>query len=85
MYRVYVHMAFPRSSKALIGGLMQTDFIIGGGPSVFLFTPQNAEALEHLQENVSADAQWLGNGLAVEWRYAADLVAALGSNGFSVS
>ena len=78
-------MAIPSLSKVLIGGLMQTDFVIDGGPTVFLFAPQNAEALEHLQENVSEDAQWLGNGLAVEWRYAADLVNALRSRGFSVS
>jgi len=63
---------------------MQTDFVVSGGPSVYLFRPTNEGALEHLQENVSEEAQWLGDGLCVEWRYAAELVTALRSEGFSV-
>jgi hypothetical protein len=64
---------------------MQTDFVISSGGSIFLFTATNADALKHLQDNVAEDAQWLGDSLAVEHRYAADLVAALQEQGFSVS
>jgi len=50
-----------------------------------LFTATNEDALTHLRENVSEESEWLGESLAVEHRYAADLAAALVENGFSVS
>ena len=64
---------------------MQTDFKVENHGTIFLFTPTNGAALEHLRENVSEESQWLGDSLAVEHRYAADLVAALRTNGFTVS
>lgn len=64
---------------------MQTDFVVDNHGTIFLFTPTNAAALEHLQENVADDAQWFGDALAVEHRYARDLAAALHSNGFTLS
>jgi len=64
---------------------VHSDFVVEGGGSVYLFIPTNEAALEHLQGNVSEEALWLGDGLAVEWRYAADLVNALQTDGFTVS
>jgi hypothetical protein len=64
---------------------MQTDFVVSGGGSIFLFTATNADALEHLRDNVSDEAQWLGDCLAVEHRYAVDLAASLQAEGFTVS
>jgi hypothetical protein len=64
---------------------MQTDFRVENHGTIFLFTATNTDALEHLRNNVSEEAQWLGNSLAVEHRYAVDLAAALQAEGFTVS
>ncbi len=45
--------------------------------SIFLFTPLTPAAEQWIAENVQPDAQWFGNALVVEWRYAAELAAAM--------
>jgi len=42
-----------------------------------LFEPLTVAAKQWIAENVQPDAQWFGNALAVEWRYAAELAAAM--------
>lgn len=44
------------------------------GDTVFLFRPITEAARQWIEENVQADAQWFGNGLAVEHRYVEDLI-----------
>ncbi len=61
-----------------------TDFEIENHGSLFLVRPTNPEAEQHLRDNVGEEAQWLGNALAVEHRYIADLAQALQDNGYSV-
>lgn len=62
------------------------DFYVEGnsGDTVFLVRPTTKEAQEHLRDNVDDEAQWFGNGLAVEHRYIGGLIEALWSAGFSV-
>lgn len=60
------------------------DFTIENHGSIFLVRPQNEPAREHLAENVQEDAQWFGDALVVEHRYARDLAAALEDNGYTV-
>jgi len=45
--------------------------------SIFLFTPLTPRATEWICANVQPNAQWLGNALVVEHRYAAELAAAM--------
>ena len=61
------------------------DFRVSGGGTVYLVTPQNEAAAEHLRSNVGDEARWLGKGLAVEHSYIGDLVDGLRQEGFTVS
>jgi hypothetical protein len=45
--------------------------------SIFLFTPVTPAAKQWICTNVQPDAQWFGESLVVEHRYAADLAAAM--------
>jgi hypothetical protein len=60
------------------------DYEISGGGTVYLITPLNDEAKQNLVDNVSDEAQWLGNSLAVEHRYIESLVEQLKSEGWTV-
>ena len=60
------------------------DARVEGHGTVYLVRPLTRSALAWLTEHTAEDAQWLGNGLAVEHRYVADLVAGLREHGFTV-
>ena len=61
-----------------------TDYTVENHGSLYLFRPMNVAANVHLHANVG-EAQWFGNALAVESRYARDLAAQLVDDGFTVS
>ena len=46
------------------------DVLIENAGTVFVFCPLTAAAKEWIDENVQPDAQWFGNALAVEHRFA---------------
>ncbi len=53
--------------------------------SIVLLIPQNMAEVEWLEANTDAeDYQWLGAALAVEWRYAADILSGVKDAGFPV-
>ena len=52
-------------------------------PSVYLITPLTPECEDWLKENVSEDAMYLGNSLAVERRYLENLILGLQEHGFN--
>ncbi len=53
--------------------------------SIVLRIPQNMAEVEWLEANTDAeDYQWLGAALAVEWRYAADILSGVKDAGFPV-
>jgi hypothetical protein len=45
--------------------------------TIFLFEPLTVAAKQWIDENVQPNAQWFGNALVVEHRYAAGLAAAM--------
>lgn len=61
------------------------DFRFENHGTLWLVRPQNAPAREHLEENVSEEAQWFGGALVVEPRYAEDLAFALVNTGWEVA
>jgi hypothetical protein len=63
---------------------IKADFRIEGGGTVYLFRPLTETAREHLETNVQSDAQWFGDALAVEHRYARDLAAQLAEEGYVI-
>ncbi len=62
----------------------QADFEVSGGGTLFLVTPLNADAREHLESNVGDEAQWFAGGLACEHRYIMPLVENLRAEGYVV-
>ena len=63
------------------------DILIEGNArdTVFLFRPLTNFAAEWLSENVSEDALWFGNALAVEHRYVDALIERLTDAGMIVN
>lgn len=60
------------------------DFVVSGSGSVYLIHPCTATASDHLRRVVSAEAQFLGNAIAVGHRYLQGFVVALLEDGFTV-
>lgn len=60
------------------------DVLLTGGGNIYVFMLETPAAKAWVEENVSEDRQMLGHGLAVEWRYAADLVAGMVDDGLVV-
>lgn len=60
------------------------DYIVENHGTIFLFLPMNSEAKKNLVDNVEDTAGWMGDALAVEHRYAHDLVKQLREEGWVV-
>ncbi len=52
--------------------------------SIDLLTPLTPQAQTWMDENISNDAQWFGSALAVEPRYAPDIVQGMIDDGLAV-
>ena len=63
---------------------LPVDGEIVDGVSVFFFWLLTDEARQWVENSVSPDRQMYGNGLAVEWRYAAALVEGMRRSGLKV-
>jgi hypothetical protein len=63
---------------------MTADVRVVGSGSVFLFVWLTDEARVWVEEHVSGDRQMLGDGLAVEHRYAAELAMGMQQGGLVV-
>jgi hypothetical protein len=57
--------------------------VVGGG-SVYLFELLTPDAQTWVDEHVSPDRQIFGDGLAVEWRYAAALAEGMRQDGLLI-
>jgi hypothetical protein len=57
------------------------DFSVENHSSIFLFRMNTSAAQQWVSENVQEDAQFFGDALVVEWRYARDLAAAMSADG----
>jgi hypothetical protein len=57
------------------------DVLVRNEGTIFLFTPLTPAATNWICVNVQPNAQWFGNALVVEHRYAADLAAGMREDG----
>jgi hypothetical protein len=63
-----------------------TDFCIADHGTVISIRPMNEAACEWLDENVITEPwQWLGGALAVDHRFACDLIDEIATSGFEIS
>lgn len=60
------------------------DFTLTGGGSVYLLTPQTDAGRAWKDQYLPSDAQTLGNGIAVEWRYVNDICNGIMNDGLTV-
>jgi hypothetical protein len=60
------------------------DFVLENEGSIILFHPLNTKAKEWLLETAPEDAQFYGDTLACEHRYAADLVSVIQNEGMTI-
>jgi hypothetical protein len=63
----------------------QPDVSIENHGSIFLFRTNTPAAAEWVSQNVQDDAQFFGDALVVEHRYAADLAVAMHRDGLVLS
>jgi hypothetical protein len=61
-----------------------SDYTVSYEGSLYLLNANNPGALSNMRTNVGDEAQWLGNAVAVEPRYIADLVWQLREEGWEV-
>ena len=57
------------------------DVLVRDAGTLFLFCPLTPEAKEWIDEHVQSDAQWFGNALVVEHRYALGLAEGMKDEG----
>ena len=65
------------TSDVVNKALRDPDVIVRNEGSIFLFQPVTSRARAWIAENVQPDAQWLGDALVVEHRYAIELATAM--------
>jgi fructose-1-phosphate kinase PfkB-like protein len=74
--------------KALAGRINEgqdaIDFTVMGGGSVYLLRPNTEEAEAWVEEHIPEDAMMMGNAIAVEHRYIADIVVGIQNDGLTV-
>lgn len=63
---------------------MTPDFTVSGGGTIYLLCPHTQAARDWIDNNVDPDHQSLGNNVAVEHRYIADIVAGIQGDGLTV-
>jgi hypothetical protein len=61
------------------------DILVRNEGTIFLFIPLMPAAKDWIAKNVQPGVQWFGNALAVEWRFAAELAAAIRDAGLALS
>ena len=61
------------------------DVCVTEGGNVYVFLLLTPEARNWVAGHVSDDHQMFGSGLAVEWRYAADLAAGMEADGLVIT
>ena len=62
----------------------RVDFEVSGGGTVYLLRPLTDAAREWVAEHIPEDAQYLGDAVAVEHRYIADIVSGIRNDGLTV-
>jgi hypothetical protein len=78
-------MSSHNDSFAASGSSPTPDFLCENHGSVFLLRPLNQPAQSWIEENLPSDAQWFGNGVAVEHRYIWAILEGIQKDGLAVS
>ena len=60
------------------------DFRLTNHGTIFLLLPLNATAEDWLTEHISEDAQYLGNAVAIEHRFVADITTGIEADGLTI-
>jgi len=72
----------PKTKKTSVPPQTEPDVSVLNDGSVVLFTPNTDAARDWVRDNVQLeDWQWLGNGFAVDHRYAGDLAEGMVADG----
>ena len=64
---------------------IKPDLLVRNEGTVFLFCPLTPRAKEWIDEHVQSDAQWFGDALVVEHRYAWGLAVGMKDAGFELA
>lgn len=63
---------------------VETDFLVENHGSIFLFRSLTLAANSWIDQNLPEDRQTLGNAVAVEHRYIADIVSGARADGLTI-
>jgi len=63
---------------------MDTDFTVCDEGTIVLLTPETEAAKEWVKTNLPDDAMTFGNGIAIEHRYADDILTGIVDDGLTV-
>ena len=77
-------MSSHNDSFAASGSSPTPDFLCENHGSVFLLRPLNQSAQSWIDKNLPSDAQWFGNGVAVEHRYIWAILEGIQNDGLAV-
>lgn len=59
------------------------DFTLHGSGTLYLLTPLTDDAREWVKLHIPEDAQRLGRGIAIEWRYVDDIMVGIEADGLT--
>ena len=69
------------NARQEVQAVRRIDFVVRDEGTIWLFTPLTPAALQFLSEHIQDDAQYLGDSLAVEYRFVYDLLLGLRERG----
>jgi hypothetical protein len=69
---------------AASGSSPTADFLCENHGSIFLLRPLSQPAQSWINENISSDAQWFGNGVVIEHRYIWAILEGIQNDGLAV-
>ncbi len=71
----------PPKKKPVASHSVTADVLVNDAGTLFTFCPLTARAKDWIAEHVQSDAQWFGNALVVEHRYAWGLAQGMKDDG----
>jgi len=77
-------MSSHNDSFVASGSSPTVDFLCENHGSIFLLRPLNQSAESWIDENLPSDAQWFGNGVAVEHRFIWAILEGIQNDGLAV-
>lgn len=81
---VYTRREAEKLVRQRVKDIERPDFTVYGSGTVYLLQPHTERAKLWCDEHLPEDVQRLGNSIAVEWRYIADIVAGARADGYTI-